>query len=120
MKARTVLVPAVLAAMGGVVPGCLVTSQSRTEYSGRYVGPETFERVQEGKSSQEFVRATLGEPTCRTPLSDGTEVWKWEYQKTHSGSGTVFLLFGGSDRTEHPGAAYVTFKDGVVARKWRD
>ena len=100
--------------------GCLIHSHSRTEYSGKYIGSATFDRIEEGKSTSEFVLATLGEPTRRSPLSDGTEVWKWEYRRTQESSGSVFLLYGGSGHSENEGAAFVTVKDGVVARKWRD
>lgn len=109
-----------LVAAGLGSSGCLIHSRSRTQYSGKQVGEATFDRIEEGKSTPEFVLATLGEPTRKTPLSDGTEVWKWEYRKTQSSSGSVFLLYGGSGHSEHEGAAFVTIKDGVVSKKWRD
>ena len=110
---------AVIAGMAAA-SGCLIHSTSRTEYSGRYIGSATYDRVEEGKSTAEYVLATLGEPTKRSPLSDGTEVWKWEYRRTHSSSGSVFLLYGGSGRSENEGAVFVEVKDGVAAKKWRD
>lgn len=100
--------------------GCLINSHSRTEVSGDYVSPASMERVEVGKSKPDFVLATLGEPTCKNKLDDGSEVWKWKYKKTHCGNGSVFLLIDASDHTEHEGAAFVMFRDGVVEKKWRD
>ncbi len=100
--------------------GCLIHSHNRTEYSGKYVGSATFDRIEEGKSTSEYVLATLGEPTSRSPLSDGTEVWKWTYRRTHDSSGSVFLIYGGSGHSENEGSAFVVVKDGLVTKKWRD
>jgi hypothetical protein len=108
------------AAAVAVCSGCLIHSHNRTEYSGTYVGSATFDRVEEGKSTPEYVLATFGEPTSRSKLNDGSEVWKWCYRRTHDSSGSVFLLFGGSGHSENEGAAFVVVKDGVVTKKWRD
>lgn len=99
--------------------GCLVSSRSRTEYSGRYISETGLARIEPGKSTPDFVRATLGEPTTKTELDDGA-LWRYEYTKTTSGSGTVFLLFAGSNHTEKSGAVCIRFRDGIVAEKWRD
>ena len=100
--------------------GCLVNSHSRTSYSGRYVGPETMAQIEPGTTRQDFVLATLGEPTSKNRLDDGSEIWRWEYRRKRSSSGSVFLLLDTDNHTEHDGAAYVQFRDGVVERSWRD
>jgi hypothetical protein len=111
---------AALCAAAFLSGGCLINSHSRTEYSGDYVGTKAMDRIQIGESRQDFVLATLGEPTCKSHLDDGTDLWKWRYKKTHSGNGSVFLLIAASDRTEQEGAACIVFRDGVVEKKWRD
>lgn len=111
---------AVLVAALAALPGCLISSNSRTEYSGRYIGPETFAQIQPGTTNREFVLATLGEPSGKTPLSDGSEIWKWEYRKTKSGTGAVFLLLNSSDHTESVGATYVEIKNDLVTKAWRE
>jgi hypothetical protein len=100
--------------------GCLINSHSRTEYSGEYVSPTAFSRVEVGESKRDFVLAALGEPTCKSTLDDGAELWKWKYKRTHCGNGSVFLLIDASDHTEKEGAAFVMFREGVVAKKWQD
>ena len=67
------------------------------------------------------VLATLGEPTARTPLDDGGELWKWSYRRTRSSSGSVFLLLDADNHTEQDGAAFVQFDSaGTVVKSWRD
>jgi outer membrane protein assembly factor BamE (lipoprotein component of BamABCDE complex) len=102
------------------VPGCLVVSNSQTQYSGRYISESRLERIEPGRSTADDVLDELGEPTTRTGNPDGSEVWRYEYTKTKSSRGTVFLLFAGSNRTETNGEVQVTLQDGVVKRVWRD
>lgn len=105
-----------LAAMSG----CLVNSSTRTEYSGRYISPKTIEQIEAGKTKEEFVMAILGGPTSKTPLSDGAEVWKWEYQKKSSSNGHVFLLVSANDHSEKQGATYIVMRCGMVEKVWQD
>ena len=103
-----------------VLPGCLINSSNSTSISGRYIGPQTLAQVEPGKSRQDFVVATLGTPTTKTVLEDGSEVWKYEYRKRTQSSGKVFLLLDSDSFTEKDGAVYVIFRDGVVEKTWRD
>ena len=100
--------------------GCLVTSNSKTTTSGNYVPEQTFEQIRPGKTTESWVKATLGEPTCKTKVDGaGSEIWKWNYTETRKGSGTVLFLFAGSSNDEKSKAAYIEIKDGVVTKKWR-
>jgi len=103
-----------------VLSGCLVRSSSKTVYSGRYIGTDTVSQIEPGKSKEDFVLAVLGAPTSRTPLSDGAEVWKWEYRKKKTSSGAVFLLVDADDHTETTGATYVVLRESVVEKVWQD
>lgn len=122
MSSRIVsaVLTSILAAALCGMQGCLINSHSSTSYTGRFISPTALEKIEVGKTKTDFVKATLGEPTCRSTLDDGSEVWRYDYKKTTSGSGTVFLLFNGDNHTEKQGSTYVMFKDGVVAEKWRD
>lgn len=99
--------------------GCVINASSNSEVSGRYVSEATIQRIQPGKDA-EYVLALLGEPSSRTQVSDGTEIWKWGYRKEkRSGSGIAFVFSGKSTTTtEH--TTYVELKDGVVVKSWRD
>lgn len=100
--------------------GCLVNSSTRTEFSGRYVSPTTINQIEPGKTRDEFVTAVLGCPTSKTPLTDGSEIWKWEYQKKSSSNGYVFLLVSANDKSEKQGATYVVMRCGTVEKVWQD
>ena len=109
---RVLLLPVLL------LGGCLVSSTSRQHVQGNYVPPNTFDRIEPGKTTAGWVKATLGEPSSRDK-TDGLEVWKYSYTEVKEGSGAIFLIFGGSDRKEHHRSAYVEIKDGIVTNKWR-
>jgi len=99
--------------------GCVINTDSHSHASGRYIGEKTFEQVSPGKT-KEFVLAVLGEPETRTPLSDGTEIWKWIYRQKKKESGSVLFVFNGDTTTETETSTFVQFKDGVVSQAWRD
>lgn len=103
-----------------LMPGCLVCSSSKTEYSGRYIGPETVRQIEPGKSKEEFVLAVLGTPTNRTNAADGSEVWKWDYRKKKRSSGSVFLLVNADNESESQGATYIVMRDHTVEKVWQD
>lgn len=106
-----------------IVPltGCIASGSSSTTISGRYIGPSTMSQIEPGRTTKDWVLATLGEPTSRATLADGrTEVWKWEHRSVAKSSGGVLLIAHGSSRAERVGAAYVEMCDGLVTRSWLD
>jgi outer membrane protein assembly factor BamE (lipoprotein component of BamABCDE complex) len=114
------LAAGLLLAPAGLMAGCLISGHSHTQVQGQYIGSGTLDQIEPGRTRADFVRATLGTPTSQTELDDGTEIWKYSYRRTTSGSGTVFLLLNTSNSTEKSGAVYVMMKDGVVQKYWRD
>jgi hypothetical protein len=103
-----------------VLPGCLISGSSDTKMSGAYVGPSTFGEIEPGVTTVDWVCAVMGEPTSKATLDDGSQIWKWAYTRKHSSAGGVFLLVGGSSKSEEQGATFVQMKDGVVVKAWRD
>ncbi|MCA9299718.1 MAG: hypothetical protein KDA28_11660 [Phycisphaerales bacterium] len=101
--------------LGGCIGG-----HSSSSVSGRYVSDATITRIEPGETSQEWVLAVAGEPTRRTTLSSGNEMWVWEYHRSKSSRGSVFLLFNSSSKTQVDEAAYVEFRDGIVVDAWTD
>jgi outer membrane protein assembly factor BamE (lipoprotein component of BamABCDE complex) len=100
--------------------GCLVSASSNEKRSGNYVADSTFSQIEPGKTSAGWVKATLGEPDSKEKVdASNSEIWKYSYTEKKESSGAVFLLFGGSDRKEKTGHAFVEIKDGVVVNKWR-
>ena len=108
-----------LIAGASVLSGCLISSSSNESYTGTYVSESTFGQIEPGKTTKQWVLGTLGEPTEKTCLEDGGELWKWSYSKTKSSSGAILFVFGGSSTSQTGGAAYVQMKDGIVTRAWR-
>ena len=102
-----------------ILSGCLVTGNSHQSRSGNYVADTTFNQIQPGKTTEAWVNATLGPPTNKNTLDDGTQIWKYTYTERRESSGAVFLIFGGHDSKETSGTAYVEIKDGVVTKAWR-
>ncbi|HEY2585172.1 MAG TPA: outer membrane protein assembly factor BamE [Tepidisphaeraceae bacterium] len=117
------LVPLLLLSAALLLPlaggGCLVTSNSSQKRSGNYVADTTFDQIKPGETTEGWVQATLGKPTSTSRLDDGTEIWKYTYTERHEGSGSVFLIFGGSSADEKTHTAFVEIKDGFVRKAWR-
>ena len=114
---RYVVSPMLLCVL--LLPGCLVSSTSNQKVTGNYVPQNTFDRIEPGKTTSSWVKATLGEPSSKETTENAAEVWKYSYTEVKEGSGAIFLIFGGSDRKEFQRSAYVEFKDGIVTQKWR-
>src|SRR5688572_6717576 len=115
---RRVLCLVVVVSLLGLA-GCLVSSKTTQSQSGKYVSDRTWRQIDEGETSAAWVEATLGEPTDRKRMDDGTEIWKWTYTEHKNSSGHIFFLFDGSSNKETQGAAIVELKDGIVVKKWR-
>lgn len=98
--------------------GCLVSSSTNQRITGNYVPRDTFDRIEPGKTTAGWVRATLGEPSSKDALHDDGEIWKYSYTEEKESSGAVFLIFGGSDKKELQHTAYVEIHGGVVTHKW--
>ncbi len=103
-----------------VMSGCLVSGSSSDVTSGAYVGKETFGQIEPGKTRNDWVQATLGKPCSKSSLEDGTEMWKWTYQRKRSSSGGVFLLVGGSSKSETIANTFVQFEGDTVVKAWQD
>jgi outer membrane protein assembly factor BamE (lipoprotein component of BamABCDE complex) len=117
---RTLTACLIAGAALAVTPGCLISTSSRVSYTGRYVSPETLDRIIPGTSTTDDVRTLLGEPTGTQTAADGTETWKWSYRKAKTSSGAVFLLFASRSETAVDGATLVRFRDGVATKRWQE
>jgi outer membrane protein assembly factor BamE (lipoprotein component of BamABCDE complex) len=111
--------PLVCGAVLLTLSGCLVSGSSNQQRTGNYVADTTFSQIEAGKTTAGWVLAALGEPDTKTKADGGAEVWKWRYTEKRESNTAVFLLFGGSDKKETNGTAFVELKDGVVTNKWR-
>ncbi|RMH25952.1 MAG: outer membrane protein assembly factor BamE [Planctomycetota bacterium] len=104
----------------GVLSGCIVEGSRHIHTEGRYIGDQTLSMIEPGQTTQTWVLAVMGEPTRRSVLDGGVEVWTWDYRRIRHADTEVFLIFDGDKRTETTQSVYVEFADGVVTRAWRD
>lgn len=109
----------VVAAIALTSVGCLVTTGSTTKRQGNYVAQTTLDNIQPGKTSKAWIVATLGEPTGKTVLEPGHELWKYSYKETHESGGAIFLLYAGGNSKVTDGTVFVELTDGVVSKFWR-
>ena len=98
---------------------CIINVDSHSERSGRYVSSTTLQQIEPGRG-QDYVLALLGEPSSRSKLDGGTEIWKWTYSETKHSEGHLIFVFSGDDTKHVEGATYVEFKDGIVQKTWQD
>jgi outer membrane protein assembly factor BamE (lipoprotein component of BamABCDE complex) len=97
--------------------GCSVDMSSHTETTGTYIGPQTLQQIQAGKT-KDFVTALLGEPTKKDKASDTDEIWRWVYVEKHVANGSAALLTGTASNTENTHTTFVEFKNNVVDHAW--
>lgn len=98
---------------------CVIDTSSRSEHTGREIGPETLEQLQPGRT-QEFVLALLGDPTTRSSAGDKTEVWKWEYTRREHRSGSLIFVIDSDNTSEIRRTTYALFEDGKLVKSWQD
>ena len=114
---RTLISLALLLAVG---PGCtVISSNSTTSHSGTKVADETIAQLEVGKTTKEWVIATLGAPTSSSSVNDKTEILRYtatRTKKTHSG---LLLVLNTDDETETKETLYLEFQDGVLKRYWK-
>jgi outer membrane protein assembly factor BamE (lipoprotein component of BamABCDE complex) len=113
--ALALVVPALVAGL----QSCIINASSKTSQTGKYVSNETFKQIQPG-TQQEYVLALIGEPSTKTQLSDGTEIWRWTYRETKNSSGAVIFLINTDTQNESEKSSYVQMESGVVTKAWQD
>lgn len=116
---RTAVLGAAAVVVMANLGGCLIGSSNTEVSTGKEISQPTFNKIEPGVTTKQWIEATLGEPTSKSTLDDGTDVWKWSYAHVKSSRGTVLFLFGGSSTKTTSGSAYVEMKDGLVTRAWR-
>ena len=110
-------------ACAALTAGCVVGGDSTVKTHGRYIGDQTISRIIPGKMDKKWVHAVLGEPTSRSVPAENTEIWKWEYSRIKTSSGSVLFAVasGQANRQETQiRNVYVEFEGEIVKQVWRD
>ncbi len=100
--------------------GCLISADTKITHSGIAVPEGTFNQITPGKTSEDWVRATIGQPTSETPLPDGHRLLKWTYVEHRDSSAAILFVFGGHTENQTTHTANVEVATGIVTRAWRD
>src|SRR5271170_7192957 len=107
-----------LLSISWLLSGCLVATSSQTTHSGDYVSDATWSKLEKGRTSQEWVLTVIGQPTSKSTVGSGKEIWKFSYTTRTENNGAVFLIFAGSSKEENSSNAYIEFKNGIVTDWW--
>lgn len=113
---RNVLIASLLFAASG----CLLTSSNTTDESGVRVGANTLRQVEVGKTTDDWLMATLGPPTSRKVVRENMEIVGYDHELVKKSKGSVFLLFAGSSKKIEKSTTYFELNDGVVTRYWTE
>lgn len=91
-------------------------------YEGTYVSQPMFDRVKVGVTTGEWLLAVFGPTSAQTPLSTGTELWRWTCQPASEQISFLTVLSVGGDKepSMRRSLAIVELRDGVVIDKWRE
>ena len=84
------------------------------------VSQKTLDRIEPGTTSKSELVALLGEPTRKEELSDGAELYTYNYVKKTEKNVTVLLLLAVHEDDEDRNRLYFEIEDDVVRKFWQD
>jgi len=87
-------------------------------FEGYYISDDLYERVKPN-DAMDWVTALWGEPTTKSALADGTEVWKWVYREQGFNSSIVQMTKSKDAPTLPQALTFLRVRDNVVIDKWR-
>ena len=122
MLCRRVAAWFVLAVTAAGMPGCLVVAGSQTVYgqSGEPVSESTLSEIEPGKTTKDWLVGVMGQPTSKADLSEGGEIYIYEYVQTKHDSAVIFLLLSANNKVQQRKKVFFEIKDGVVQKYWRE
>ena len=104
------------------VSGCLVVTSNSSYEKGVKVTPATLQRIEVGQTTEQWVIATLGEPSERNVVEGqpNVEIFKYQHTTHESSGGTVLFLFAGHESNANKSVVYIEITDGVVSDYWTE
>ena len=108
-----------LGAFAATLSGCLAGGSSSTTQSGSFVSPATLASIEPGKTTQQWVRAMIGEPSTRI-TENGRETWRYAFTRLTRSDGFVLVIFGGSNSEQISQNTFIEFESEIVRRVWQD
>ena len=98
--------------------GCLVNVDSDSRSLQTVWDEGDVSRMQIGRSDQDFVRNTFGEPGTKLNYADGTEIWKYRNRSEKDTEVGVLFIFSVDVEEERTETLSIEFVDGIVANYW--
>ena len=104
-----------------IMGGC-VSSETDISYGskGPAVGHETLRQIEVGKTTKDWLLATLGEPSSQNKTPEGMEILRYCYTKKVDREFELFLLLDLDDKKEQNTTLYFELKDGIVTKFWKE
>lgn len=90
------------------------------KYEGTYISDELLDEVLLSKTTGDWILAVLGEPDVKSPLRDGTEIWRWTYRPVEQ-QVSIVEIWGSTDKDPKLATrtVFIQLKDDQVIRKWK-
>jgi hypothetical protein len=105
-------------ALAFALTGCLVTVDSDSRPIHTVWNEGEVARLQVGRSDQDWVRASFGEPISKLSYADGSEIWKYRNRSEKDTEVGLFLVFSVDVEEERVDTLSIEFVDGVVSNYW--
>ena len=110
-------------ALLGILPlgGCLIYSHD-THYreKGKPVSDRTLDQIECGATTEDWVRATLGDPSQQSTTAEGTEVLEYRYAKKKDNQFLLLPFVIVNDNGEEKQTLYFEITNGVVTNFWEE
>jgi hypothetical protein len=102
--------------------GCaaVCTYESDSSSTNKYIGERSLRRVEEGRTTREWIVSAFGQPSETTRVSDNVELLKYHYSTNVERNVSLFLLFSSHTETEKVSNVYFELENGLVRRFWKD
>jgi hypothetical protein len=119
-RSRTALrvLAAVLAA--STMQGCLYTGGRTVRTVGPRISESAVKAIEPGRTTDEWLVATFGEPNNRVCTTDGAEILRYDCDTRTTEGSYVFMLFATTSNTIERTCWWFELRDGRVERAWSD
>ncbi|MEO1129340.1 MAG: hypothetical protein AAFX05_06460 [Planctomycetota bacterium] len=103
-----------------MLSGCVITSRSSDTVTGRQIGEQTLALLESEVTTEEQMLELLGAPTRSVAADGGGMIYIYEYERTRSSRGALFLVFSGKTQKTERQAVSIMVRDGVVQTWWAE
>ena len=101
-----------------MMTGCLFTVDSDSHSQSAQWSDREVSRIVRGRTSENWVRSSFGEPTRSTEFEDGSTLWHYNNRSKVETEVGLFLLFHIDVEKDVEQKLSIEFKDGIVRDYW--